>query len=234
MSTQSACQDHVGQASGLSFDRPEAGPPVKPVKGSKSAPGVKRRPPGKDGNGAARPAKLTVRPAGRSDLVPLNFFFDTVLRRDYFLRRSQLEDLVAGKYHQVYVAEIDAVLVGVAITTRGTRLFNALVHPAYRGLRIGKQLLDYSGATEARAKLDMSTGDPREFYRRLGFVSTGVRNSKGNIEILRLPGSAKKRTPQRRARNNQKRKGNNTTRRAADVSPRGAAQAEACGSSTVG
>jgi len=195
---------------------------------------TRKRPAGKNGNGAAPPATLTVRPAGRGDLVPLNFFFDTLLRRDYFLRRGQLEDLVAGKHHQVFVAEIDTVLVGVAITTRGARLVNALVHPAYRGLGIGKQLLSYSGATEARAKLDMSTGDPREFYRRVGFTSTGVRNSKGNIEILRLPGSAKKRTPQRRAQNSQKRKGNNTTRRAADFNPRGAAQTEACGASTAG
>jgi GNAT superfamily N-acetyltransferase len=145
-----------------------------------------RRSASKNGNGAGRPLTLTVRPAGRSDLVPLNFFVDTVLRRDYFMRRGQLEDLVTGRYHQVYVAELDTVLVGIAVTTRGSRLINALVHPAYRGLGIGKALIDRSGATEVRAKLDMSTGDPRGFYRRLGFVSTGVRNEKGNIEVLQL------------------------------------------------
>lgn len=145
-----------------------------------------KRSAGGNGNGAARPVALTVRPASRSDLVPLNFFVDTVLRRDYFLRRGQLEDLVTGRYHQVYVAELDTVLVGIAVTTRGSRLINALVHPAYRGLGIGKALIDESGATEVRAKLDMSTGDPRGFYRRLGFVSTGVHNDKGNIEVLQL------------------------------------------------
>ena len=140
----------------------------------------------KKGGGAARPATLTVRPASRSDLVPLGFFFDAILRRDYFLRRGQLEDLVGGRYHRVFIAEIDAVLVGVAITTSGSRLVNALVHPAYRGLGIGKELVSCSGATEVRAKLDMSTGDPRGFYRSMGFVSTGERNEKGNIEVLRL------------------------------------------------
>ena len=180
MSTKRVCQDHVGQASGLSIDRPEAGPP------------------GKNGNGAARPAQLTVRPARQSDLVPLNFFFDTLLRRDYFIRRGQLEDFINGRHHQVYVAEIDAVLVGVAIATCGCRLVNALVHPAYRGLGIGTALVERSGVTEVRAKLDMTTGDSRRFYRSLGFVSTGARNGKGNIEVMRRQRSKQKTTPQAR------------------------------------
>lgn len=154
---------------------------------AKPAMNATKRSTGKNGNGAGRRVTLTVRPAGRGDLVPLSFFFDAVLRRDYFMRRGQLEELVSGRYHQVYVAEIDAVLVGVAVTTRGSRLVNALVHPAYRGLGIGKELVNYSGATEVRAKLDMSSGDPRGFYRSLGFVSTGVRNDKGNVEVLRRP-----------------------------------------------
>ena len=138
---------------------------------------------------AAGGAVLTLRPAQESDLVPLGFFFDTALRRDYFLRRGQLEDLVRGPYHQVYVAEIDNVLVGVAITTRGTRLVNALVHPGYRGLGIGRALVEASGATQVRAKLDMSTGDPRGFYFAMGFESTGRRNGKGNIELLEKRGN---------------------------------------------
>jgi GNAT superfamily N-acetyltransferase len=131
------------------------------------------------------PATLTVRPALRSDAVPLSFFFDTALRRDYFLRRGQLSDMLSSPYHDVWVAELDGILVGVAITTRGTRLVNALVHPAYRGLGIGRALVCCSGAREVRAKLDMSTGDPRPFYRALGFRSTGARNERGNIELMR-------------------------------------------------
>ena len=140
--------------------------------------------------GESGKAVLTLRAARESDLVPLGFFFDTVLRRDYFLRRGQLEELVRGPYHQVYVAEIEGVLVGVAITTRGTRLVNALVHPAYRGLGVGRALVETSGATQVRAKLDMSTGDPRGFYFAMGFESTGRRNGKGNIELLEKGGAA--------------------------------------------
>ena len=130
------------------------------------------------------PAQLHVRPAGASDFVPLNFFFDTVLRRDYFVRRGQLRDILRGARHRVLVAELDAVLVGVAILTRGARLVNALIHPAYRGLGIGRALIAQSGAAQVRAKIDMSTGDPRGFYEQIGFVSTGRFNGKGNIELL--------------------------------------------------
>lgn len=161
---------------------------------TKSAARTRTRSAGSNGNGAARPAQLAVRPARQSDLVPLNFFFDTLLRRDYFIRRGQLEDFINGEHHQVYVAEIDAVLVGVAITTCGCRLVNALVHPAYRGLGIGTALIERSGTTEVRAKLDMSTGDPRRFYRALGFASTGARNGKGNIEVMRRTRCTQKRT----------------------------------------
>jgi ribosomal protein S18 acetylase RimI-like enzyme len=134
-----------------------------------------------------------VRRASARDAVPLGFFFDTVLRKDYFLRRGQLADMLQSSYHEVFVAEIDTVLVGVAVTTRGTRLVNALVHPAYRGLGIGRALVQQSGATEVRAKLDMSTGDPRAFYRSLGFKSAGRVSGKANIEIMRLAANAKAR-----------------------------------------
>ncbi|GMU80813.1 MAG: hypothetical protein AMXMBFR47_06840 [Planctomycetota bacterium] len=138
----------------------------------------------------ARQAELTVRPATRRDQVPLEFFFDTALRRDYFLRRGQLAEMLSGARHRVYIAEVDRVLVGVAVTTRGARLVNALVHPAYRGLGIGRALVEATGATEVRAKIDMSTGDPRGFYRTLGFEAV-ERNTKGNIELMRRPPRSK-------------------------------------------
>jgi len=140
------------------------------------------------GDVAEHSAALTVRVAQRGDAVPVGFFFDAMLRRDYFLRRGQLEDTLRSAYHQVWIAEIDAVLVGVAITTRGTRLVNVLVHPGYRGLGIGRALVGQSGAEEVRVKTDMSGGDPRGFYGKLGFRSTGERNAKGNIELMRLGG----------------------------------------------
>lgn len=132
------------------------------------------------------PPRLRIRPAMPGDLVPLRFFFDAMLRKDYFLRTGQLEEMLRGPHHRVLVAEIDSILVGVAVLTAGTRLVNALIHPAYRGLGIGAELVKRSGATQVRAKLDMSTGDPRRFYESLGFASIGRRNDKGNIEEMTL------------------------------------------------
>jgi ribosomal protein S18 acetylase RimI-like enzyme len=151
---------------------------------------VSRRGLAREGAGAtscdAAPAaaELAVRPATGGDLTPLQFFFDTALRRDYFVRRGQLAELIADERHTVLVAELDGVLVGVAVLTRGARLVNALVHPGYRGLGIGRRLIVESGAVSVRAKLDMSTGDPRGFYERAGFRSTGQLNAKGNVELL--------------------------------------------------
>jgi ribosomal protein S18 acetylase RimI-like enzyme len=153
-----------------------------------------------NGNGTSPcpPAALTVRPAGGGDLVPLSFFFDTVLRKDYFLRRGQLADILNGQYHRAFVAEIDGVLVGIVIITRGVRLINALVHPAYRGLGIGQALVRSSGATEVRAKIDVSSGDPRGFYKSLGFVHTNEFNNKRNIELMRrAPNGNRRRVHQR-------------------------------------
>lgn len=131
-----------------------------------------------------QPARLAIREATATDVAPLNFFFDTVLRNDYFLKRGQLQDMINSRNHRVFVAEIDFILVGVAILTGQTRLVNALVHPAYRGLRIGRALIETSGAKQVRAKIDMSTGDPRPFYHALGFQPTGQHNHKGNIELM--------------------------------------------------
>jgi ribosomal protein S18 acetylase RimI-like enzyme len=136
-------------------------------------------------------AQLDVRPANLSDATSLTFFFDTILRRDYFMKRGQLADMLANTRHTILVAELDSVLVGIAVRTSGTRLVNVLVHPAYRGLGIGSALVEASGASEVRAKLDMSTGDPTSFYQNLGFIPTGRRNDKGNIELLQKPAAKK-------------------------------------------
>ena len=66
-----------------------------------------------------RTSQLTVRPARECDLVPLTFFVDAVLRKDYFLRRGQLASMLRDRRHEILIAELDGVLVGVAILTRG-------------------------------------------------------------------------------------------------------------------
>ncbi len=128
--------------------------------------------------------RLMLRLATRRDEVPLQFFFDALLRNDYFLRRGQLKEMLRGRYHQVWVAEIDTILVGVAITTRGTRLVNVLVHPSYRGLGIGRALVGQSGASEVRVKLNGRGGDPRGFYQALGFQQAKGDSGKDHIQLM--------------------------------------------------
>lgn len=129
---------------------------------------------------------LHVRRASQRDVAALTFFFDAFLRRDYFLRRGQLADMIAGRHHEVWIAEVDCVLVGIAITTARTTLVNVLVHPAYRRMGVGRALVAAARPERVRAKIDMSTGDPREFYERLGFRATGRRNERGTVELMRL------------------------------------------------
>ena len=131
-------------------------------------------------------AGLVLREALPGDEAPLGFLFDAVLRRDYFLRRGQLREMLRAGRHRVLVAELDSVLVGVAVVTRASRLVNALVHPAYRGLGIGRALVNTAGAREVRAKVDMSTGDPRRFYEKLGYERTGELGPRGRVELMRL------------------------------------------------
>ena len=106
-----------------------------------------------------RTSQLTVRPARECDLVPLTFFVDAVLRKDYFLRRGQLASMLRDRRHEILIAELDGVLVGVAILTRGAHLVNLLVHPAYRRLGIGRCLVERRASVSV--KLDASSGDPR-------------------------------------------------------------------------
>lgn len=132
-------------------------------------------------------AALRIRRATGEDLAPLSFFFDTLLRRDYFVRRRQLAELLTAGRHAVFIAEVDGVLIAVAVVSRGARLINLLVHPAYRGLGIGRAMIEHTGVSEVRAKCDMRNGDPRGFYAALGFETVGPGNERGNIEIMRRP-----------------------------------------------
>ncbi len=136
---------------------------------------------------ATLPARFVLRPAQPGDEAPLQFFFDVTLRRDYFLRRGQLRDMLRGGRHRVLVAEIGGVLVGIAVTTRRATLVNLLIHPAFRGVGLGSALVDASGAQTVRVKTDMRSGDPRRFYEQLGFKAIGPAAGKPHIERMCRP-----------------------------------------------
>ncbi len=112
-------------------------------------------------------------------------FLDAELRRDYFIPRRQQAEILEGRYHMVWIAVGEGRILGVAIVSKakGT-LVNLLVAKGARRRGIGAALLAKASVQRVRAKLDVSAGDPRDFYRARGFESTGEFNEKGNIELL--------------------------------------------------
>lgn len=127
----------------------------------------------------------TIRDAVGQDFAMISTFLDKHLRRDYFITREQLQHVLGRRYHELVLAMDWDRLVGIAIMTKAARtLVNLLVDPEYRCRGIGDALLATLQVERVRAKLDVSDGDPRDFYRARGFRSSGRFNSKGNIEIM--------------------------------------------------
>lgn len=127
--------------------------------------------------------EFEIRRAGPGDFDALRFFCDCILRRDYFIRAGQLEEILSGDRHEAWLVGEGIALVAFAILSRGSRLVNVLVHPSWRGMGLGEALVNASGATSVRVKLDMRSGDPEGFYRRIGFGHVIGRNAKGNIVV---------------------------------------------------
>lgn len=129
--------------------------------------------------------RFEIRRAQLDDESALGEFLDSHLRKDYFVTRAQLHEILDGRYHEMVVATDSCTIVGIAIMTRSARtLVNLLVRPADRRRGIGDALLSFLQVERIRAKLDVSDGDPRDFYRNRGFRSTGRFNIKRNIEIM--------------------------------------------------
>lgn len=112
-------------------------------------------------------------------------FLDAELRRDYFIPRRQQAEILEGRYHIVWLALEEGHILGMAIVSKAKMtLCNLLVAAAARNRGIGDALLRKSAVSRVRAKLDVSAGDPRDFYRKRGFIGTGEFNPKGNVELL--------------------------------------------------
>ncbi len=70
------------------------------------------------------------------------------------------------------------------VTTKRRQLINLLVAACERNRGFGSALLRVSRAELIRAKIDVSAGDPTDFYCSRGYFRTGEFNKKGNIELL--------------------------------------------------
>ena len=126
-----------------------------------------------------------IREATCQDFDLLGVFMDKELRRDYFIPRKQLRHILDGRYHRCWLAVENGRILGVAIISRARRtLINLLVATCERNRGLGGALLSVTKCEAIRAKLDVSAGDPREFYVRRGYFRTGQFNRRQNIEIL--------------------------------------------------
>jgi ribosomal protein S18 acetylase RimI-like enzyme len=114
---------------------------------------------------------ISYRIAEEVDLTALQAFIDKYLRKDYFLPKAKLETIISRKC--AYIALDNDAVVGFIYVDSGKRLFNLFVHPDYRKNGIGKALMDLTHPKSIRCKINMSSGDPTAFYRKLGYGICG-------------------------------------------------------------
>ena len=111
------------------------------------------------------------RRGNKEDAADLMKFIDVHLRKDYFMPKAKLQHILEEQC--VYIAVHDGIIIAYAHVGKNRRLFNLLVSPDYRNKGIGRELISLCNATSIRCKLNMSTGDPTEYYKKLGFGLSG-------------------------------------------------------------
>jgi len=129
---------------------------------------------------------LTFRRGTDQDIPKILGFVDIYLRKDWLVRRNYLWDTMHND--ETWVVFDGKKLVSWATVGRKSRrgLWNLLVHPKYRGRRIGSVLVEALKPDYVRSKADQSTGDPTPFYEKLGYETVqGHAGRKGNINIMR-------------------------------------------------
>ena len=128
--------------------------------------------------------EVVIRHARFDERESIGFFLDCILRRDYYMKRSPLDEVLSGIRHETFVALEGSWIVGLAILTRGDRLVNILVHPSYRGIGLGRAMLELSGAKSVRVKLDMAAGSPLGFYVKQGFQVCREQTGKDHVVVV--------------------------------------------------
>ena len=114
----------------------------------------------------------------------LGQWIDIHLRRDYYMPRRQLRELIARPQSDVWAMVLNEELIGIAIVWGDVRLHNLLLTSEYRGKGYGRVVVQALGIEEVRAKSDMSTGDPTRFYEKIGFQTTAVEGKRNQIKVM--------------------------------------------------
>lgn len=129
-----------------------------------------------------------IRAALLCDVPNICDFIDSHYRKDYFMTKAQIERCVDGKRFKRkplpnLIALEGSIIVGFALKSRKGALINLLVHPDFRNLGIGENLLKALNPDFVRVKTNVFTGDPSKYYEKLGysFLST---TSKSHIKTF--------------------------------------------------
>jgi N-acetylglutamate synthase-like GNAT family acetyltransferase len=128
--------------------------------------------------------KYLIRRATKKDIPKIMAFVDIHLRADWLVRRPYLNDNLNRGY--VYLIEHENKLIAWAICSHDGRLWNLLVRPDHRGKGLGGEFIKALNPTIIRSKSDQSTGDPTDFYQKLGYEILEKKvGRKKNINIMK-------------------------------------------------
>lgn len=129
--------------------------------------------------------QIEYRKARYCDIDELIKFVDYEMsRRDCFVTAVRHRYYI--KHYTVILAICSKRIIGWAVKQRDGTMIHLLVAKEKRSMGIGRNLVEMLDASRVRSKCDQKTGDPRLFYKRLGYVKL-LRTKLGkhkNIDLL--------------------------------------------------
>lgn len=139
--------------------------------------------------------QVLIRYAAPPDAEALAKFFDdelagrkknkkTIGSGDFFVPRQRCCDFVRNR--PCWLAISDGKIIGVAVKNlKSNVLIHLLVAWDWRGKGIGARLLNTINPDVIRSKTDQQAGNPKTFYEKMGYRSSGIMTGrKGNIEMM--------------------------------------------------
>ena len=128
---------------------------------------------------------LTYRQMIEPDIPKVLGFVDIFLRKSWFVRRKYCFDHMS---ESCVVLDGDKLVGWIFIDGKKVEktLYNLIIHPKYRGRNIGRILIEKLQPKIIRSKTDQATGDPTEFYKKLGYeIVEKNQGKKRKINIMK-------------------------------------------------
>lgn len=126
------------------------------------------------------------------DVQAIEHFADAVLRDDFFFRKGHWHGLVADSRVRLLAVRVRvgdqpewSEIAGVVVLYAESILHNLFLAPHWRGCGLGSAVIECVAPSKIRAKVDMSTGDPTGFYKKLGYThEEAAKGKRGQIRVL--------------------------------------------------